>query len=166
MGGVKNVFVNIFHSFFNIRLLMKNHKQPEDYNMANLDVDRVALKEKKDRVKRMSRQFFGPVLTVHARAELPGRSELIQSVSSDPNGQNTLPQQSLPPSDGSRDNLDGSSPMDPKGTGRKSIMIKLESQIGFIDPTSALFTNAKGLAINKDGTSAGMMDNDDYFFES
>jgi hypothetical protein len=166
MGGVKNVFVNIFHSFFNIRLLMKNHKQPEDYNMANLDVDRVSLKEKKNRVKRMSRRFNGPVLTGPARAELPGRNGIIQSGTFDQNVQSLLPQQSLNLSDGSRDNLDGSSPMDPKGSGRKSVLMKAESQIGFIDPTLTLFTNAKGLVVNKDGQSGGMMDNDDYYFES
>jgi hypothetical protein len=166
MGGVKNVFVNIFHSFFNIRLLMKNHKQPEDYNMANLDVDRVGLKEKKNRVKRMSQRFVGPVLTGPARAELPGRGVLVHSGIFKQNGKSLLPEQSLNLSDGSRDNVDGSSPMEPKGTGRKSSLMKAESQIGFIDPTLTLFTNAKGLVVNKDGQSTGMMDNDDYIFES
>lgn len=36
---IKNVFINIFHSFFNIKPLLKNHKQPEDYNMQKTNID-------------------------------------------------------------------------------------------------------------------------------
>jgi hypothetical protein len=166
MGGVKNVFVNIFHSFFNIKLLMKNHKQPEDYNMANFDVDRVALQDKKDRTKRMSRQFLGSVLTGDVRNELPPRSDLIQSGSFDSDRLHPQAGKNVNTSVGSRDALDGTSPTDRKTSGRKSILRKVESQIGFIDPTQGLFTNAKGLVLNVSGVGGGMMDNDDYFMDS
>jgi hypothetical protein len=41
-GGRKNPFLNIYHSFFNVKLLMKNHKQPEDFSEVKLNIDQVS----------------------------------------------------------------------------------------------------------------------------
>lgn len=43
-GAQKNPLLNLFHSFFNIKLLIKNHKQPEDYGLDKVDIDRISLK--------------------------------------------------------------------------------------------------------------------------
>lgn len=44
-GGKKNPFQNIFHSFFNIKILLKHHKQPEDFANQKYNIDAVNLKK-------------------------------------------------------------------------------------------------------------------------
>lgn len=75
-GGFKNPFLNLYHSFFNIRLLYKNHKQIEDYNMDKTNIDRIDLSKFKDGCEeannkaafRFSRQFQQSI-TESAKAE-------------------------------------------------------------------------------------------------
>lgn len=42
-GVQKNPILNLYHSFFNIKLLIRNHKQPEDYGIDKKDIDRIDL---------------------------------------------------------------------------------------------------------------------------
>lgn len=61
-GSVKNPLTNIFHTLFNIRLLIKNHRQPEDYGIQKKDIDMIQLKPlsqnfKKNNTKQGTRVF-------------------------------------------------------------------------------------------------------------
>lgn len=40
-GGTKNPFLNIYHSFFNVKLLMRSHKQPEDFGSVKTNIDAI-----------------------------------------------------------------------------------------------------------------------------
>lgn len=76
-GGRKNPFLNIYHSFFNVKLLLRNHKQLEDFIDPRINIDRVNLKVKKLTGSKRFSQRFSTLLDISGPVK---SSQLISSL--------------------------------------------------------------------------------------
>lgn len=84
-GGTKNPILNLYHSFFNVKQLLKNHKQPEDYstqktNIDNIDWESQAQYKKR---KRFSKFFSNVVDEENAPKKERGEKRLTAPVKKD-----------------------------------------------------------------------------------